>query len=153
MAERKRKANTSKTHVMTSGTTIRFEQPKSQRQQKQSTTRVIIQEVNPVGGFVNFLREHAVVSLAVGFAIATQAQTLIKQLITSFIDPLYALLFNTDKLSTHTVTVHFHDRSQAFAWGAFMYALIDFLFVLAAIYLLIKIFNLDKLDKKIDTKK
>ena len=148
MAERKRKAKPNTTQIITSGSTIRLEQPASKRQAKQPMTKVIIQEVNPVGGFVNFLREHAVVSLAVGFAIATQAQALIKQLITSFIDPLYALLFNTEKLSTHTMTVHLHGRAQAFAWGAFVYALIDFLFVLAAIYFLIKLFNLDKLDKK-----
>ena len=151
MAERKRKAKQNTTHVVTSGTTIRLEQPASSRQRKQSTTKVIIQEVNPMGGFVNFIREHAVVSLAVGFAIATQAQALIKQLISSFIDPLYALLFNTEKLSTHTATFRFHDRAQAFAWGAFVYALIDFMFVLAAIYAIIKIFNLDKLDKKKDS--
>ena len=105
-----------------------------------------------VGGFVNFLREHAVVSLAVGFAIATQAQALIKQLITSFIDPLYALLFNSQKLSSRSTTVHFHGREQAFPWGAFVYTFIDFLFVLMAIYFLIKLFNLDKLDKKVEKK-
>jgi large-conductance mechanosensitive channel len=153
MAERKRKAKQNSTQVVTTGTTIRLEQPQSQRGQKQSRTKVVIQEVNPVSGFFNFLREHAVVSLAVGFAIATQAQALIKQLITSFIDPLYALLFNTAKLSSHTVTLNYHGRAQAFAWGAFVYSLIDFLFVLAAIYLIIKIFALDKLDKKVDSKK
>ena len=73
MAERKRrKASTSK--MVTTGTTIRIEQPKSQRKPKPKVAVVVAQEINPVSGFVGFLREHAVVSLAVGFAIATQAQ-------------------------------------------------------------------------------
>jgi large conductance mechanosensitive channel len=154
MAERKRKAKTTETtHIVTAGTTIRLEQPRSNRQPKQSVAVVVAQEVNPVGGFVNFIREHAVVSLAVGFAIATQAQTLIKQLIASFVDPLYALLFNGQKLTGQTFAVHFHDRESLFAWGAFVSTLINFLFVLLAIYILIKIFKLDKLDKPKPKKK
>lgn len=147
-AQRKRKTST--TQTVTTGTTIRLEQPKSGRGKKQNVAAVVVQEINPVSGFVGFLREHAVVGLAVGFAIATQAQALIKQLITSFIDPLYALLFNGEKLSQRSTTVHFHGREASLAWGSFVYTLIDFLFVLAAIYLIIKLFNLDKLDKKKD---
>lgn len=111
-----------------------------------NTRVIIVPEVHPVSGFVDFLREHTVVSLAVGFAIATQAQTVIKQLIASFIDPLYGLLFS-QRLSDKVVTLHFHGRAQAFAWGAFVYTFIDFLFVLAAIYIIVKSLNLDKLDK------
>lgn len=147
MAERKRKAKTTTARSATAGTTIRLEQPKSRRQPKPTIAKVIVQEVNPVGGFMNFLREHTVVTLAVGFAIATQAQALIKQLITSFIDPLFGLLFNGKKLSNMTFTLHFHHRSAQFGWGIFIYTLIDFLFVLLAIYLIVKIFNLDKLEK------
>lgn len=100
-------------------------------------------------GFVNFLREHTVVTLAVGFAIATQAQTIIKQLIASFINPLYGLLFS-EKLSAKTFTLHFHGRAQSFAWGQFVYVFVDFLFVLGAIYFFVKIFGLDKIEKPKD---
>lgn len=145
------------THILTSGTTIRFEQPKSHRGKKASTSKaeqavVIIQEANPVSGFVAFLKEYAIVGLAVGFAIAMQVQALVKQLIASFIDPLYALLFNGEKLSSKTFTVEWYERTQSFAWGAFIYTVIDFLFVVAALYLLIKFFNLDTFDKKKDEK-
>lgn len=147
MANRKRKVNpVSTTHVLTSGTTIRIEEPSSDRKPKPNPATVVVQEINPVSGFVMFLREHAIVGLAVGFAIATQVQALVKQLITSFVDPLYGLLFS-QKLSDKAVTLHWHDRSQSFAWGAFAYTLLDFLFVIGVIYAIIKIFNLDKWDK------
>jgi large-conductance mechanosensitive channel len=145
--KRKRKANQQATiHTLTSGTTIRVEEPSSDRKPKPHAATVIVQEVNPLDGFVMFLREHAIVGLAVGFAIATQVQALVKQLITSFIDPLYGLFFS-QKLSDKAVTLHWHERAQSFAWGAFAYTLLDFLFVIGIIYAIIKIFNLDKWDK------
>lgn len=141
------------TKVVTAGTTVRFEQPKSSRQPKPNITVMVANEINPARGFVGFLREHAVVGLAVGFVIATQAQALVKQLISSFIDPLYALLFNGQKLSAKTFMLHFHGREQLFGWGAFAYTLLDFVFVLLAVYLIIKLFKLDKLDKPKEEKK
>lgn len=99
-----------------------------------------------VGGFVNFIREHAVVGLAVGFVIGTQVQSVVKQLIASFIDPLTKLLIG-NTLSTETVTIRWNGRDAAFGWGAFVYALIDFLVILGVIYLVVKVFNLDRLDK------
>ncbi|MDB5164979.1 MAG: putative Large-conductance mechanosensitive channel-like protein [Candidatus Saccharibacteria bacterium] len=155
MAERKRKRQqqSNETKILTTASGVRIETPRSKRgEHHESTVSVIVNEVNPVKGFLGFLREYSVVSLAVGFAIATQAQTVIKQLISSFIDPLYGLLFNGQKLSAMTSTFHWHGREQAFAWGAFVYALIDFIFVLAIIYLLIKLFNLDELSKPKDKK-
>lgn len=130
------------------GGPVRLETPKSQRGHKQSKT-VIVKEIIPMGGFLDFLREHTVVTLAVGFAIATQAQTVIKQLIASFIDPLYGLLFS-QKLSARVFTLHFRGRAEQFQWGQFVYTFIDFLFVLLAIYLVIKLFNLDKLEKHVE---
>src|SRR5581483_541305 len=89
----------------------------------------------PVGGFVEFLRERAVVGLAVAFVLGTQVQTVVKQLISSFVDPLFQLLFSGNKaLSTRTFTLHFDGRYANFGWGALAYTLIDFLFVAFAIY-------------------
>src|SRR5579863_4219878 len=51
-----------------------------------------------VGGFVNFLREHAIVGLAVGFVLATQVQSVVKQLINSFIEPLFQLITGNENL-------------------------------------------------------
>jgi large conductance mechanosensitive channel len=136
----------SNTQSVTTGTTIRFEEPESSRGRKPKTA--IVHEIIPVRGFFDFLREHTVITLAVGFAIATQAQALIKQLISSFIDPLYGLLVNGDKLSNKSAVLHYHGRTAKLGWGAFVYALIDFLFVLLAIYLIVKSLKLDKLEKK-----
>jgi large-conductance mechanosensitive channel len=106
-----------------------------------------------VHGFVGFLRERAIVGLAVGFVVATQVQNVIKQLIASFLDPLTTVLFGS-KLSNQTFTWTWHDRHSDFAWGQFVYVLIDFFVVVITIYAIIKVFKLDKLDApKAETKK
>jgi large-conductance mechanosensitive channel len=99
-----------------------------------------------VGGFVNFLREHSVVGLAIGFVIGLQAQLLVKQLVDSFISPAFTLFFG-QSLTHRTFTLHFHSHMGTFGWGAFVYGLLNFLFVLAAIYAIFKYLKLDRLDK------
>lgn len=155
MAERKRKINKQQpdiTHVVASGATIRIQQPKSTRGKQKSPVVEIVQEVNPASGFINFLREQAVVGLAVGFIIGTQAQGVVKQLVSSFINPLFTLFFG-EQITSRTFSMTFDDRTVNFEWGAFFYVLLNFLFVILAIYIVIKFFKLDKLDKPKDAKK
>lgn len=105
-----------------------------------------------VGGFIDFLRDNAVIALAIGFVAGSQAQALVKQLIASFIDPAFQLFFGK-LLSSRTVTLHFHSHTAPFAWGAFVYALLNVLFVLVTIYVIIKLFKLDRLVKPNDASK
>lgn len=145
--KRKTKKTTPKARIVTTGNTVRIEAPKSRgRQQPKQKIAVFITPDEVFGGFIGFLREHAIIGLAVGFAIATQVQLILKQLITSFIQPFFALIFNND-LTKETFTWHFHANHADFGWGAFLYMLLNFIFVLAAIYGIIKIFHLDSLDK------
>ena len=129
-----------------SGGNIRFEQPRSRHPKKPKVAALVNPEVRAVNGFLDFLREHSVVSLAIAFVIGLQSQVLVKQLVSSFIDPLFKLLFG-QALSQQTFTLHFHGRAANFSWGAFAYGLLNFLFVLAAIYAMVKLLKLDKLDK------
>lgn len=147
MAERKRKpAKKSVAQLAVTGSNLRMQTPKSARKPKPAVARVIVEEVNPVDGFVEFLKEYAVVGLAVGFIIGLQAQTLVKQLVSSFIDPAFHLFFG-QALQARTFTLHFGDRYANFGWGAFVYGLFSFFFVLAAIYAIVKVFALDKFNK------
>lgn len=153
MAERKRKRNAkpNSAQMVTTGTAMRMQQPASTRRPKPRVTKTVIEEVNPVGGFTEFLREYTVVTLAIGFVIAAQVQGLVKQLVADFINPLSQLLFATE-LSQRTFTLHFHTHYANFAWGDLVYGLIEFLFVLIIIYVLIKLFRLEKLNKPHDKK-
>ena len=72
-----------------------------------------------------------------------------KQFITSFVDPLFALVIPGNKaLSDQVWHVHVGAHSATFGWGALAYVLLDFFFVVFAIYMVIHLLKLDKLDKK-----
>ena len=141
----KSKGDVDQTKVVTTASGVRIETPKSNRQHKPKVT-VTIDDINPASGFVDWLRANAVVGLAIGFVIGTQVQLVVKQLISSFIDPLFVLLFG-QQLTTRSFTLHFSGRSASFTWGTFVYSLINFIFLLLAIFLIIKFLKLDKLDK------
>lgn len=104
------------------------------------------------GGFVHFLRDYAVVGLAVGFIIGVQAQALIKQLIESFITPLLNVLVG-EHFQDKSLTISLGDNTSKFTYGKFLYVLLNFVVVMIFIYLLVKLFRLDKLTKKPGAKK
>jgi large conductance mechanosensitive channel protein len=131
--------------ITTSGTTVKIDTPKGVKRPKVS---VIVGPDDVARGFVDFLREHAIVGLAVGLVIGTQVKSVVDQIVNSFINPLFTLIFGGQKLNERKFTAHFAGHTANFGWGAVAYALVDFIFVLMAIYAIIKIFNLEKLDKK-----
>ena len=135
--------------VTTTGDSVSTETPSSKHHVKQGLNVFVTPNFvsDPIDGFVGFLKEYAVVGLAVGFAVGSQAQQVVKQILTTFIDPAFQLLFGK-ALSTRTFTLHFRDHAANFGWGALIYSILKFLFVLGAIYTIIKLFSLDKLQKK-----
>jgi large conductance mechanosensitive channel protein len=127
--------------------TIRVQVPKGM---PKSHISVLVNHelAEPVHGFFQFLRERAIVGLAVGFMIGQQSQALIKQLVDSFITPVLSLVVGSELQARE-----FHIGAQAFTWGKFSYVFINFLFVILAIYVVIKLFKLDRLDKPKDKDK
>jgi large-conductance mechanosensitive channel len=123
----------------------------SRKQARRSSVQILLEDPDDlvreqVGGFVNFVREHAVVGVAIGFIVGLQAQTLIKQLVTSFVTPILTLLVGPDLQKKQWVVTG--GNPVSFAWGEFLYTLADFIVVLLFIYLVVKVLRLDKLDKK-----
>lgn len=151
MTARKSKSNIEEARDVTTGTPIRFESASSKRKKKSRAYVLVAAPEEFAGGFVDFLKDNAVVGVAVGFVIGLQAQTFMKQLIASIIDPAFSLIFG-QALSQRTLTLTFHGRTAIFTWGALCYSFISFLFLLAAIYLIYRLFKLDRLKKPEDGK-
>jgi len=151
MANKKRRQRkaTEEVHIVTNGGNIRFEEAQSSRssKNKQNVVVSIGQDVSPVGNFIDFLKQHAVVGLIIGFVIGNQVQSLVKQLIQSFVDPLTKLLFGSE-LSSKTFMLHFRGHDAEFSWGAMVYALVIFLFVIIFMYVAIRFLKLDEFDKE-----
>jgi large conductance mechanosensitive channel len=103
-------------------------------------------------GFIDFIRERAVVGLAIGFIIGLQAQGMMRQFLDSFITP--SLDFLMGKVSQHQWTATTGSgETVTYAWGKFLYAFISFLVVIIIVYLIFKMLRLDKLDKPKEDKK
>jgi large-conductance mechanosensitive channel len=132
--------------VYVTGSTIRMKQANTRDRTPRQNPLVVVAPDELVGGFIDFIRDHAVVGLAVGFVIATQVQTLVKQLVSSFITPTFQLFFS-GTLSSDAVKWHFRGHETSYQWGVFFSDFLDFVFVLVAIYLIIRFFRLDKLDR------
>lgn len=100
-------------------------------------------------GFSDFVRTHGVVGLAIGFVIGTQARVLVDQLSNSFINPLLGLIIGSGEgLTVKKFAITLGNTTAVFKWGAFVYALINFLLIAVLIYLVYRWLHLDKLDKK-----
>ncbi len=145
---RRRKPISNHQVLITTGGNIRFESAKSRRQPKATKSEVVVnvaQNISPVSGFLDFLKENAVMGLIIGYVLGTQVQALVKQLVASFLDPLTRLLFGT-ALSQRTFTLQLHGRYANFGWGALVYSVVIFLLVLLTMYLVIRSLKLEKLD-------
>lgn len=129
---------------------VKITQPKGRRH---SGVTVLLDSDDMVrhqaAGFVNFLQEYAVVGLALGFIVGQQANGVVKQFVASFVDPLSRFWLGTD-LSKKTAVIHDGTAPIVIPWGAFVYALLEFFIVLLTMYLVIKLFKLDRFTKKKD---
>ena len=139
--------------INTAGGVVRISQPSSSRKAEPTAREkaaVVVDLATPkvVNGFIDFLRERSVVGLAVGLVIGTQLKAIVDALNDNFINPIFGLLVDGGALSERVFTATWRGREADLGWGAIVYQIIDFVFVMIVIYVVIKFFQLDKLDKK-----
>lgn len=102
-----------------------------------------------VSGFADFVRTQGVVGLAVGLAIGAAAGDTVKRIVEGFINPIVQFIVGTEsQLETATWTFEAWGRSAEFAWGAALSSAITLLATALVIYWFVRIFKLDRLDKK-----
>lgn len=100
-------------------------------------------------GFMDFVREHGVVGLAVGLAIGTQVGEMVKAIVSGLINPLVGMIVgNQAGLQNAQFTLTVGGRSGDFMWGSVLSALITLTAVSAVIYYAVSGLKLDKIDKK-----
>jgi len=101
-------------------------------------------------GFIEFVREQGVIGLAIGFVIGAAAATLVKSLIDNVVmPPIGILLGSADGLKGLKVSLGMHDGKEAILhYGVFLNDLVNFLILALAIYIVVRVLRLDRLDKK-----
>jgi len=98
-------------------------------------------------GFLDFVREQGVITLAVGFIIGGAVTKLVNSFVVDIINPFLGLVLGKVNLANAT----FQLGAVTIAWGNFVSALIDFFVIAAVVYFGFKFLRLDRVD--IDKKK
>jgi large conductance mechanosensitive channel len=99
-------------------------------------------------GFMDFVRTHGVVGLAVGLAIGTQVGKTVGDIVVGFINPIVGFIVGNPKgLEAAAWHIEAGSRSMDIGWGLILSSLITLLAVSAVIYWVVNGLKLDKLDK------
>jgi large conductance mechanosensitive channel len=93
-------------------------------------------------GFVEFIRKQGVVGLAIGFIVGVATGVVVNALVADFINPIIGAIIGQANLDTLTFTI----GDAVFNYGHFISVLINFVIILAVVYLIFKVLRLEKLD-------
>ncbi|MES2014464.1 MAG: MscL family protein [Patescibacteria group bacterium] len=95
--------------------------------------------------FIDFIRERAVVGLAIGFVLGGAVSGLVNSFINDIINPLIGPVLG----QVHGLKgAYIPFFGAEIVWGNFLITLINFFIMTAVVYFGFKILGLEKLDKK-----
>ena len=102
---------------------------------------------NVLNGFKEFIMRGNVIDLAVGIVIGSAFAAIVGSLVSGFITPLIAAVFGEPSLSS---SMQFTVNGAIFSFGVILDAIINFLFIAAAIYffIIVPINHLQSLRKR-----
>lgn len=103
-----------------------------------------------VNGFKEFIREQGIVGLAIGFVVGAAAATLVKSFVDNVImPPVGILLGSADGLRGLSASLGEHAGKEVILrYGQFLSDLVNFLILAFVIYVVVKILQLDRIDKR-----
>jgi len=103
-----------------------------------------------IQGFVDFVREQNVVSVAIGLIFGLAAKSLVDTIMVTIINPIVGVILGTNNLDNKFFCLKSVNNvcTSKLGWGTLLSAVINFLIILAVVYFVVKILKLDKLDKK-----
>jgi large conductance mechanosensitive channel len=94
--------------------------------------------------FINFVRSRGIIGFAVGFIMGKAISDLVGSLVYDILNPVIGLLIGTfGNLSDLSINIF----SASIRYGKFLNLVLNFIIIALVVYLGIKIFRLEKLDK------
>jgi len=96
-------------------------------------------------GFISFIREQGVVGLAVGFILGGSVSKVVTSLVNDIVNPFIGIFLGR---AGELRGAYLQIGPSKILWGSFLNSSIDFLTVALVVYFGVKIFRLDRLDKK-----
>lgn len=105
----------------------------------------------PLSDFMDFIRKQGVVALAIGLTVGVAVTDFVNSIVNSLINPILgAILPGRSNLEEKYICLDSVAGvcTNKLAWGAVVSALIAFVTIAAVVYFGVRVFKLDKLDKK-----
>lgn len=96
-------------------------------------------------GFIEFIRERGVVGFAVAFILGGAVTKVVSSLVADIVNPVLGLILSRTK---SLESMYFKIAGAKVMWGHFITVAIDFLVLSAVVYFIVKVFGLEKLDRK-----
>jgi large conductance mechanosensitive channel len=96
-------------------------------------------------GFIEFIRERGVVGFAVAFILGGAVTKVVSSLVADIVNPVLGLILSRTK---SLESMYFKIAGAKIMWGHFITVAIDFLVLSAVVYFIVKVFGLEKLDRK-----
>lgn len=94
-------------------------------------------------GFIDFIKEQGVISLAIAFIIGSAVVKLVNALVQDIINPIIALaLGNLENLSG----AYFKIKDAKIMWGDFVSVSIDFIIISLVVFFIFIVLGLKNLD-------
>ena len=104
-----------------------------------------IKKINPLTGFVEFIRSQGVVGLAVGFILGGSITKFITSFVNDIINPIVGILISR---AGDLKANYLQFGSAKIMWGSFVSNFIDFVIIALIVYFGVKILGIEKLDNK-----
>ena len=99
-------------------------------------------------GFIEFVRKHGVVGLAVGVVMGGAVTKLVNALVADLVAPVIGFVTNGIALNNLVASVPVMGNTLTFKYGDFLTELINFIAICLVIYYVFVRSPLGKLDKK-----
>ncbi len=96
-------------------------------------------------GFVNFVREQGVVGLAVGFILGGAVSKVVSAIVTDLVNPVLGIALGA---VGDLKDAYFQIGAAKILYGDFLSTAIDFAVIALVVYYGVRIFRLDRLDRK-----
>jgi large conductance mechanosensitive channel len=123
-------------------------EPRTRQFNKKIAKKIV--KVQPFSGFFEFIRNHGIMSLAIGLFLGASLKTVLDSLMTGVVNPLIGVItgnvnLNNSYFCLKTVS---NKCSSKLDYGSFISSVIEFILAAFVVYIIIRILRLDKLDKE-----
>jgi large conductance mechanosensitive channel len=105
----------------------------------------------PLRDFMDFIREQGVVALAIGLTVGVAVTAFVNSIVTNIINPIVGVVLpGRSDLEEKYICLDTVAGvcTNKLAWGAVLSSFIAFVTIAAVVYFGVKVFKLDRIDKK-----